>query len=372
MAEQRDASGSPWWRADGSDHVLAPVNTSGSSPLRSEHWAFFEGNVLPEMSRLARTTFPSEVAETIKNRLANGSRFRASEFLYALLVDLNRADDAVGIWASAGAEFLLLSRLVHDDVVDHHDYRWGLPTLRMLYGPDKASLASTELLSLAIICCEEVDAIVRRGHSKREYSVPAPILAADYARAMAAGMLDELLFDDVSLSEEEYNEISERKACNGALCARLCRLISDDLDSRDGEALVQASTATDIAAAIANDVAETDQRRGLDAVRFPHGEQRGDQTEFQLGRPTIFHVFIASDERVRNQVEAEVATDSLDLRQLTPSALFTTLTDLGGIEFARQRRNSWIGEAFSLMPKDFGRAAEWMGSTARLNVRLSG
>jgi hypothetical protein len=325
--------------------------------------------VLPEMSRLVRTTFPSDVAETIRNRIANGSRFRASEFLYALLADLDRVTTPAGIWACAGVEFLLLSRLTHDDVVDHHDYRWGLPSLQMLYGPDKASLASTELLTLAIICCAEVDVLVGRHINSRRESIPASVLAADYARKMAASMLDELLFNDVALSEREYNEISARKACNGVLCAELCKLISDDMNDNDRKSLLRAAISTDIAAAIANDVAETDQRRGLDAVRFPQGEQRGERTEFQLGRPSIFHVFMASDERVRNDRSVEVTVDSIDLRELSPTQLFVTLTELGGIDFARRRRDNWMQQAFASIPAEFGRGAEWMGSTARLNVR---
>jgi hypothetical protein len=370
MPEENDESRTAWWRAGGSSPDTPPASSSiGWPKLRNEHWTFFEENVLPEMSRLVRTTFPSDIAETIRNRISNGSRFRASELLYALLADLDRATTAAGIWACAGVEFLLLSRLTHDDVVDNHDYRWGLPTLQMLYGPNKASLASTELLALALICCAEVDALVARRAGTSGDAVSAPVLAADYARKMAASMLDELLFNDVALAEREYNEISERKLCNGVLCAQLCKLISDDLDSADRNALVTAAGATDIAASIANDMAETDQRRGLDAVRFPQGEQRGERTEFQLGRPTIFHVFMASDERVRNERSTEVTVNSIDLREMSPAQLFATLTELGGIDFARRKRDFWMQNAFESIPPDFRKATEWMGSTARLNVR---
>lgn len=369
MPEESHESNVAWWRTARSQENTPSGGNIERARLRSEHWTFFEENVLPQMSRLVRTTFPSDIAETIRNRIANGGRFRASEFLYALLADLDRATTPAGIWACAGVEFLLLSRLTHDDVVDHHDYRWGLPTLRMLYGPDKASLASTELLTLAIICCEEVDVLVGHNIDSRREPVPAPVLAADYARKMAASMLDELLFNDVALSEQEYNRISARKACNGILCAELSKLISEDMDSADRDSLARAAASTDIAAAIANDVAETDQRRGLDAVRFPQGEQRGEHTEFQLGRPTIFHVFLASDERVRNQRSIEVTVDSIDLRELSPVELFATLTELGGIDFARGKRDYWMQQAFTSIPADFRRAAEWMGSTARLNVR---
>jgi hypothetical protein len=126
-----------------------------------------------------------------------------------------------------------------------------------------------------------------------------------------------------------------------------------------------------MAAAIANDVAETDQRRGLDAVRFPQGEQRGVHTEFQLGRPTIFHVFLASDERVRNQLDTEVVIDSINLRELSPPDLFAALSELGAIEYARQRRDLWMNDAARLLPSDLRKAKEWMSSTARLNVRTT-
>ncbi len=371
MSDNSHQSGHAWWRATGPGSAAPRGSNKGRARLRNEHWAFFEANVLPEMSKLVRATFPSDVAETIKNRVASGSRFRASEFLYALLADLSSTSAEAGIWACAGVEFLLLSRLTQDDVVDHHDYRWGLPTLQMLYGNDKANLASTELLSLAIICAEEVDSRAGRRANYRKHSLPAAVLMADHARKMAASMFEELLFNDVAISEQEYIGISERKLCNGILCAQLCRLISKDVSDADRDALVRAAISTDIAAAIANDVSETDQRRGLDAVRFPQGEQRGERTEFQLGRPTIFHVFMSSDERVRNERSREVTVESIDLRELSPTELFATLTELGGIDYAKQKRDMWMERAFSSIPQHFSKAGEWMGSTARLSVHTA-
>jgi geranylgeranyl pyrophosphate synthase len=367
MLEQNYESGHAW-RATGPGSTASNSDNIGRTRLRNEHWAFFEANVLPEMSRLARITFPSDVAETIRNRVANGSRFRASEFLYALLADLNSASTAAGVWACASVEFLLLSRLTHDDMVDHHDYRWGLPTLQMLYGPDKASLASTELLTLAMLCCAEVDSLIGRRANPGKRSLPAAALVADHARKMVASMFDELLFNDLTISEQEYTEISARKLCSGVLCAQLCRLISKDVNDTDSDALVQAAISTDVAAAIANDVSETDQRRGLDAVRFPQGEQRGKRTEFQLGRPTIFHVFMAPEGRIQNERSNEVTVKAIDLRELSPAELFATLTELGGIDYAKRKRDSWIEKAFSSVLRHFSKAEEWIGSAARINV----
>jgi hypothetical protein len=319
------------------------------------------------MLRLIRTSFPEDIAETIRNRLANGSRFRASEFLYALLCDFGASDLGAGVWACASVELLLLSRLVHDDVVDYHDYRWGVPTLRKLYGPDKASLAATELAALAIASSEAMDHELHAMAKRMGSLFSGPALVAEYSRIMAQGMLRELVFDDVSISEDEYNGIAQAKVSNGHLCSLICLAFSGDIDDQTARRLRLSAHATDIAASIANDVAETDQRRGLDAVRFPQGEQRGDRTEFQLGRPTIFHVFMASDERLRAQGEEDI-DDSLDLRKLTPSELLNILTTLGGIDFARRKRNDWMNDAFRILPSDFSHVAEWMSSTARLNI----
>jgi len=354
-----------WWRDGGQLAVTSHGLRTGH--LRDQHWNYFEENVLPCMSRLIRTTFPEDIAETIRNRLANGSRFRASEFLYALLSDFGVSELGAGVWACASVEFLLLSRLVHDDVVDYHDYRWGVPTLRKLYGPDKASLAATELATLAIASSEAMDYELHARVKGMQPLLSGPALVAEYSRIMAQSMLRELLFDDVSISEREYNEISQAKVSNGHLCSLICLAFSNEIDSRTAKELRRSAGATDIAASIANDVAETDQRRGLDAVRFPKGEQRGDRTEFQLGRPTIFHVFMASDERLRVQNEEDI-DDSLDLSQLAPPELLSTLTTLGGIDYARRKRNDWMNDAFRILPPGFSHVVEWMRSTARLNI----
>lgn len=354
-----------WWRRE--DQV--PVTSHGPrvGHFRDQHWNYFEENVLSSMLRLIRTAFPEDIAETIRNRLANGSRFRASEFLYALLCDFGVSELGAGVLACASVEFLILSRLVRDDVIDRHDYRWGVPTLRKLYGPDKASLAATELVTLAIASSEAMDHELRTMAKRGEPLLSGPMLVAEYSRVMAQGMLRELLFDDVSMSEDEYNDIAQAKHSNGRLCSLICLAFSNSIDDQTARDLTNSACATDIAAAIANDVTEANQRRGLDAVRFPQGEQRGDKTEFQLGRPTIFHVFMASDERLRVQGEQDI-DDSLDLRQLTPPQLLSTLTTLGGIDFARQKRNNWMNDAFQILPSDFSHVAEWMTSTARLNI----
>lgn len=365
MPENNLVHESPWWRQESRITVASHGPRAGH--LRDQHWNYFEENVLPCMLRLIRTTFPEDIAETIRNRLANGSRFRASEFLYALLCDLGKPELGAGVWACASVEFLLLSRLVHDDVVDHHDYRWGVPTLRKLYGPDKASLAATELTALAVASSEAMDHELRVMNTGTEPPLSGPALMAEYSRIMAQGMLRELLFDDISISEQEYNEISRAKVSNGSLCSLICLAFAKDVDNRIAQELTRSACATDIAASIANDVAETNQRRGLDAVRFPQGEQRGDKTEFQLGRPTIFHVFMASDERLRVQGEEDIDA-SLDLRQLAPPQLLSTLTSLGGIDYARRKRNDWMRDAFQALPSGFSHVAEWMSSTARLNI----
>jgi geranylgeranyl pyrophosphate synthase len=354
-----------WWRQG--DPVTVTNHGPGVGQFRHQHWAYFEENVLPCISRLIRTSFPEDIAETIRNRFANGSRFRASEFLYALLCDFGMAELGAGVWACAAVELLLLSRLVQDDVVDYHDYRWGVPTLRKLYGPDKASLAATELVALAVAAGEGMDHELRVINRSGPGLLSGPTLVVEYSRIMAQAMLRELLFDDISISEREYNEISQAKVSNGRLCSLICRAFSQDLDPQIARELENSARATDIAASIANDVAETDQRRGLDAVRFPAGEQRGDRTEFQLGRPTIFHVFMASDERLQVQSEQDI-DESLDLSRLKPPELLSILTALGGIDYARKRRNEWMNDAFQILPSRFSHVAEWMNSTARLNI----
>lgn len=368
MRDESIHTESAWWRVIGRDEATASHPGALRASLRDEHWGYFEGNVLPHMSWMMRTTFPHDVAETLRNRLANSSRFRASELLYALLADLGMPTANSSVWACAAVEFLVLSRLTQDDIVDQHDYRWGVPTLRMLYGEDRAALVATELQSLAALCADEMG-LPGSWDGKRGTSSPSgPALMSEYARRMASSMLRELLFHDASISEREYYEISTSKHCNGSLCVRLCEGISGQLGAPAISSLSRAVLATDMAAAIANDVAETDQRRGLDAVRFPQGEKRGDKTEFQLGRPSIFHVFMASDERVRNQTGSEVDMESISLRDLSPSDLFAKLSSLGAIEYARGKRDTCISDALSLLPPGFPKTAEWIRSAARLNV----
>lgn len=365
MDDDNTGRSDAWWRIAGPEEIV--VTEHGTTRLRDEHWRFFEENALPLMSKLVRTAFPTDAAELIRNRLSNAERFRASEYLYALLSDLSEAESNSGIWASCAVEFLTFSRLAQDDVVDCHDYRWGVPTLYKLYGGNIATLAATEMASLAVICAEEADRKAANPET-RASGLSAPAIVAEYVRRMASGMSRELLFNAIALPETEYIDISTAKHCNGVLCTRLCQRISSDLDGATASSLRISARATDIAAAIANDTSETDQRRGLDAVRFSGREQRGEKTEFQLGRPSIFHVFLADDTRVRNQ-ETEAVLDSINLRELEPAELLVTLSKIGGIEYARRKRDAWRENALSSLPQNFRKVAEWMNSTATLNVK---
>ena len=353
----------PWWRHNESENAVT-VSDVGTGRLRDRHWSYFEDNVLPCMLRLIRTSFPSDISETLGSRLSNSSRFRASEIMYALLHDLGASEMTAGIWGCAAVEFLLFSRLMQDDIVDQHDYRWGVPTLRKLHGSDKASLIATQLAALAVLSAEVMDRELHLKNPAIERSASATALVADCSRVIADGMLRELRFDSKTISEIDYYGIARDKVSNGRLSGIICAASCTHIDSETALSLIRSVSATDIAASIANDISEADQRRGIDTVRFPQGEQRGDRTEFQLGRPTIFHVFMTSDDYLRVQANP----DPIDLSQLAPPELLTTLTTLGAIDYARRKRDYWIRYAFEALPSGFTQLTEWISSAAQINI----
>lgn len=362
---------SPWWRE------FDPPRKALYSPgidVGESHWSYFEAEMIPFLSKLLLTAFPEDLAQVLRSRLAHRARFRPSEVLYALLVDLDCLTHPAVPWAHATVELLQLGRLVLDDVVDGHKFRWGMPTIADQFGDPRAVLAASALHNLSALCGAEVERTVRarrRTKAERDRRVDLAGQTVEHARLMSSGMQEELTWSGASISMQHYRELAEAKACNGSLCAVLAAEISGQLPEAAFGALHDALRESDIAAVVANDVTEAHGRRGMDEIRFSFGEVRGPRTEIQLGRPSIFDVYYVSDEYVRSARDATVLRVGDDLRQLDWREVFEVVRADGAVSYAIDQRDRLVGSALATLPPDLDHVRWWINSSAKLNLPTS-
>lgn len=359
-----------WWEEF--DPPLSPSRYGRPEDLRSEHWSYFESDVLPFLNRMLRASFPLDIADALRDRFAHRARFRPSEVLLAILSDLDVKAESPAGWAVAAVELAQFSRLVADDVVDGHNFRWGKPTISSSFGPDRALLVASVLANLATTCGGEVERRVNRTRARRTVRSPRVDLSGqvnEHCRLMSAGMQLELTLTKASaVSDREYRELAEAKACNGSLCAVLASEISGELSPADHRGLQQALRDSDLAAVVANDISEAHLRRGIETIRYVSGEERGPRTEIQLGRPTIFSVYFKSDDFVRSVDAQSLSMTQEHMWRLDPDEAFDSLQDIGALDFARSYRNSAIESALSQAPSDLPTVRTWLSHAAAMNL----
>jgi geranylgeranyl pyrophosphate synthase len=301
--------------------------------LASRHWAFFETDVLGLIDDWTLEALPFEIRRTVLSNLAIPRRFKTSESCFALLGDLNALSEP-GVAPLMGAlELAQHGRLVLDDVLDEHTSRWNVPSLWKQYGVATAVVIANTLWSGAAALLESS----REARSKLADGVDV-IATLGYVRSMIdRSSLLELEFDKRRATFQEFEAIALNKNCLGwAVPTLVQQLFPDALSPEDGVRLAQAFERIDVAAAITNDLTETHGRRGRDVVRLPAGEDRGKNTELQLGRPTIFTVFFGTDEYLvwRKSIGAEDFAEHL--AQLDRDEIESLLRDSGGLDWAEK------------------------------------
>ena len=314
-----------WWNIRSDD---------GDKPqivqLRDAQWDFYEDRVVPMLFRLLDHELSDAVGSQLKQRLRYSARFRPSQLLYAFSQDWEEVPTEAVVWASAGLELLYLGRVILDDVADQHDQRWGLPSVRRVFDDPTAVQIANLLQHTAVLCATNIDSL-----SERRPTVPAAGVFAEYGRQTNAAMLEELQWNSTTIPEEEYRSIALRKASSGQLTIDLLRVMAPADYTDQLAELAEAIENLDYAAAITNDITESNLRRGLEEVRFLGGEVRGEKSEIQLNRPTIFSVVLATDDFVRRN--PEVGLTLPDFTTMSLAEIFTYLEETGAIRDAEHR-----------------------------------
>ncbi len=186
----------------------------------------------------SKVTLVNTVAAHILN--SGGKRIRPLLLiLCARLAGYTGRDDVI---LASLIEYIHTATLLHDDVVDHAEFRRGRRTAGGLWGNQVAILVGDYLYSKAI--CHIV------GFRNQDVNE----CLSEACRKMAEGELMQLSHkDDASISEREYLKIVEYKT--GSLIAAACRIgaVVADADPALRDALYQFGHAIGVAFQVADD-----------------------------------------------------------------------------------------------------------------------
>ena len=219
-----------------------------------------------------RQNLGSKVAlvNTVAAHILNSGGKRIRPLLLILCARLAGKGDGFEI-CPPGADVLLASlieyihtaTLLHDDVVDHAEFRRGRRTAGGLWGNQVAILVGDYLYSKAI--CHIV------GFRNQDVNE----CLSEACRKMAEGELMQLSYkDDASISEREYLKIVEYKT--GSLIAAACRIgaVVADADLALRDALFQFGQAIGVAFQVADDT--LDYSAPLESLGKSRGKDLGE------------------------------------------------------------------------------------------------
>jgi len=335
--------------------------------LRDQHWDFFDATVRPLIERQLRDSLPHRLAQAACARLHVRHRFRPSEPIFYLYLDRLSEQDETAAPACAAVETLQLARLTADDALDRHRWRNEKPTIAEEFGRKRAFMAARAMAGVAASFGVDFDRII----TSRGQQAGAAECLLRYERRMVSGMLEELEFAAATFPLESYEELCKKKHCNGACCAELI-ILAAGLTTEDSGAIKAAMERSDLAGAVANDYSETTGLRGLEPGVAAAGSRRGDRTEFQLGRPTIFHAYLRSRDRLGHQIRSSPYArfdQGINFLELSPADLQSHLLAIGALDYAKTKRDNYRAEALSLLPPGHPRTESWMKLTAKIHGR---
>jgi octaprenyl-diphosphate synthase len=240
---------------------------------------------------------------------------------------------------AAVVELIHLATLVHDDAVDHSVLRRGMPTINSLFTHQVAVIAGDFLYSRA------VQELVRLG------DLEALRVFANASNELTVGEMRQLsALDALAFSEDDYEFLIKCKtaalfkaACEvGALCG--APRFRDSL-SRFGERLGMAFQ-------VADDL--LDYTEAAATMGKPHGL---DLKEHKVTLPLIAALRHLSSGS-RKTVEALFSTDAPSEEQI--AEVMEIVRDAGGLDYARQRGEEYLGQAEAALadiPESAARAA---------------
>lgn len=352
-----------------SDRIAdAAARVTARERLATDHWNYFESHVLGLIYDWAHDALTPDLSRTIMSNLAIPRRFRTSEPCFAVLSDLELLEDPGAAPLMASLELAQAGRLALDDVLDEHTARWNVPSLWAQFGTPTAIALSNMLWSGAA-------AMLSASIAAR----PDPSVAAEahgtlsYARAaIDRAVLTELQFSRSRSTFEEYEFIATAKNRLGQAVPRLVsQVFYGSITHLDTDALARAFERIDLAASITNDLTETHGRRGRAVVRLPTGEERGQRSEIQLSRPTIFTVFFGTDEYLVWLKQTGESDFALDLAALDRGDISDALNASGAVQFAQTRADQERASAariLSTLDAPWRRTAEFLLRGLKANM----
>jgi geranylgeranyl pyrophosphate synthase len=88
---------------------------------------------------------------------AKGKRLRPA-LVFAVATALGATIDKKTVAAATSIELIHISSLIHDDIIDHADTRWNIPTINVREGVDQALLAGDYIFARGCAVAASVDA----------------------------------------------------------------------------------------------------------------------------------------------------------------------------------------------------------------------
>jgi geranylgeranyl pyrophosphate synthase len=270
-----------------------------------------------------------ESLRLIRERLTLRNRFWPSELLYRLYHDLvaNGSNEIYKI--GAGIELLHIYTLVHDDVFDNHNSRWNLPSLKFLWGNEKAILFGDVLTSTAL-------SIFVNSFEANNVNKLMEIIIKHWQNILFGQIKDIDLSSQSTLCYTDYIEMCKLKTSISALALEIGALISK-INDEDTSSIIEFAHWTGIASQIANDFSELFRFRGF-FDQYKQDKNRGN--ELYLGRKTIFHVFTSNNTDFQNDFKEQIIKNDLN-------KIIDFLTQIGAIEYAKKKHKDAIYKAGS-------------------------
>lgn len=307
---------------------------------RRIYWDYFQKEVEPVIREQLRTVFAQnkEAVVHLTIRLSSDARFKPSELTYWMLRDLcatpiapsTTTGDLEEDWAPVGldaefvpsilaaVELVLMGRLVCDDILDNHTLRQNFRALHAEVGRANAWLvgsglqdaANELLLSLPLRATTIIDLINA---------------SMDYSRRLLNASLFELRFSPANLDSVRkldygtYHEHMREKHGIGQLSGALCQALAGEFGESRPEfekfaariaPIMKKLSDYDVAGGVDNDWSEFSGRRGADWERIE--QKRGRKSEVQLGRPTIWNLFLQDAPSIKEAIaDSIVFTEDL-------------------------------------------------------------
>jgi len=167
--------------------------------------------VEPYIEKYLRSYLDEEFSEVVLHQVKSGGK-RVRPALTILCCEAVGGDPEDAMPAAAAMELIHNYSLIFDDIIDHGDFRRGLPTTRKLYGDVMAMLAGLhyrEAICEAICDCKNSERLHR--------------LVAKTVKLLVEGERLDVLFEQAGREEESYILRHRRKVVSKEEYIRMIR-----------------------------------------------------------------------------------------------------------------------------------------------------